>query len=105
MKPDGKLTTSDVETSNFLNTAFHSVFSKEDKSTKSSHQKILKNYDLFSSISREEILKRLVILVEGKAAGPDKVTSIVLKRYRFEFIEPLCIIYNKSIKDSVIPSL
>jgi len=32
MKPDGKLTTSDVETANVLNTAFHSVFSKEDKS-------------------------------------------------------------------------
>ena len=104
-KPDGKLTTSDVETANVLNTAFHSVFSKEDKSTKSSHQKILKNYDLFSSISGEEILKRLIKLVEGKAAGPDEVTSIVLKRCRLELTEPLCITYNKSIKDSVIPSL
>ena len=43
-------------------------------------------------------------LKNSYSKGPDKLSTITLKNCRDELCEPLCLIFNKSIQDGVVPS-
>ena len=50
-------------------------------------------------------MNKLEKLEDGKAAGPDGIASIVLKRCRVEIAKALEIIFNKSLEKSVVPEV
>ena len=57
------------------------------------------------SISREEIIAAIRSLEEGKAPGPDEVSTSFLLGCEQEMLIPLLIIFNKSYDEGQIPEM
>ena len=57
------------------------------------------------TISVDEVLKSLNAIKIGKAAGPDKIGSSVIKLCKEPLAPVLCKIYQKSLDDSFIPKI
>ena len=103
---DGNLTSSDKEKADLLVEFFESVFTKEDLNNlpeltipkKGDHHFI---NDL--NINAEEVKVKLNNLNINKSMGPDKIPSIILKNLSEELCEPLSIIFNKSLKEGIVP--
>ena len=101
---DGKLSKDNEEAARIMNLAFQNVFVKgDDTRTKVD---TTNNYTADDEqITEEEIREVIAKLKEGKAFGPDGISNEILKRCEKELLVPICIIFNKSIKESTIPDL
>ncbi len=103
---DGILTTNDYEAAEILNQAFQSVFIKNQEGypmgpTNKTERKPTENN--FKSITKEEINKAITKLKEGKAVGPDNISSTFILRCGVEILEPLYVLFNKSLERGQIP--
>ena len=108
-KQDGTFTKCDQETAEVLNSEFQKVFTKTGLLTKELKD-LLQNKsgcsdDLKMSISREEIITAIRSIEEGKAPGPDEVSTSFLLGCEQEMLIPLLIIFNKSYDEGKIPEM
>ena len=73
-RKDGSLTTTDEETANVLNEAFHGVFQKETSTTKSDHESYTdsSSITLHTDITDDEILRSMAELDESKQLGQNR---------------------------------
>ena len=99
----------DQETAEVLNSEFQKVFTKTGLLIKELKD-LLQNKsgcsdDLKMSISREEIITAIRSIEEGKAPGPDEVSTSFLLGCEQEMLIPLLIIFNKSYDEGKIPEM
>ena len=104
---DGNLITNDRERAEILNEFFTSVFLKEDltnlpKIDEAEFSNGNKIKEVI--IEKKEVEKKLKALLPGKARGPDQIPPRVLKELSKELAEPLTILFNKSLKNGVVPN-
>ena len=108
-KQDRTLTKCDQETAEVLNSEFQKVFTKTGLLTEELKD-LLQNKsgcsnDVKMSISREEIIAAITSIEEGKALGPDEVSTSFLLGCEQEMLIQLLIIFNKSYDDGKIPEI
>ena len=56
-------------------------------------------------ITEEEVRKAIKALKDGKAFGPDGIPNEIIKRCEEELLEPICIVFNKSLNEGSIPEM
>ena len=101
--PDQEVIDTDEEKANLLNKFFASVFTYENE--------ILPNKPIMQTdkklceftISQEEVKKKLSEIDPNKSMGPDNLHPHILKQLHKVIAEPLSLIFNKSIKEGVVP--
>ena len=102
----GELTERDCETAQVLNVFFQSVFVEENTNDIPEFLDIigedlaLKDID----ISESEVQEQLRSLTEGKAAGPDGIPAILLKRCFETLTKPLTRLFKRSLQLGKLPS-
>jgi hypothetical protein len=104
MMEDGSLSNNNMEAAEALNKYFASVFTKEDLSTLP--QKQLETDNMVSTVTITEaiIIKKIKNLRADSAAGPDGIHPRLLKETAAEIAVPLNIIFNRSMRENVIPN-
>ena len=102
---DGKLTEDDEDTANSMNKSFVSVFTQENpnvvvpSANYNYHGAILS--DLVISV--ESVHKILLKLDVSKSAGPDGITTKLLKECSEYLVVPLTMIFRKSLETGDVP--
>ena len=56
-------------------------------------------------ITEEEVREAIKALKDGKAFGPDGIPNETIKRCEEELLEPICIVFNKSLNEGSIPEM
>jgi len=103
---DGSLTTNDIETADILNRAFQSVFTKPQHTGRRKSVSNCKSDQVaFTPITVEEIRIAIKKLKEGRAAGPDDISNTFILRCEDDILEPLHIIFNKSLEIGEVPDM
>ncbi|XP_071944903.1 uncharacterized protein [Antedon mediterranea] len=103
-KPDGSKTKNDEEKAFILNNFFCSTFTCEDISDVPELTNRYNGVPLSTLVfSREQVLKKLMSLNPSKSPGPDSIHPRVLKEAAELIADPLTNIFNKSIKEGIIP--
>ena len=105
---DGSLTKNDIETSDVLNRAFQSVFTKPPQPIAEDTKDIPRDETdklAYNQITRDEIQCAIKKLKEGKAAGPDEISTAFIIRCESAILEPLHIIFNKSLQLGEVPDI
>ena len=102
--PLGNLVVENDKMADVLNTAFCSVFTKEDtvnipEMTELPSETILSNIKFYPN----DVLKKINKMKNG-SPGPDKITSNFLKFTAQYISAPLCMIFNKSMSEGVVPA-
>ena len=102
---DGKLTESDEETANSVNKSFVSVFTQENPNMAVPSADYNYNGAILSDlvISEALILKILRKLNVNKSAGPDGITTRLLKECSEYLVLPLMLIFIKSLETGDVP--
>ena len=101
---DGALIDNRQLISEEFNKFFSSVFTEEDMKTIPEPHMFFRGSGIDSvSIEVEEVRKRLGLLKEGKASGPDGLSPRMLKLVQNEMAYPVTLIFRKSISESVVP--
>ena len=54
-------------------------------------------------IAKDKVSNKLGQLKENKALGPDRLSPKLLKEIKLEISDPLCLIFNRSLRDSSVP--
>ena len=54
-------------------------------------------------ITKDKVCNKLGQHKENKAPGPDRLSPKLLKEIKMEISEPLCLIFNRSLQDSIVP--
>ena len=103
LKINGKTITDEIELANHLNTFFASVFTVEELSTLPTVRHETNSRLERIEITREDIRNTVKKLRAGSAAGPDNIHPQLLKELREELIEPLEIIFTRSIREGRVP--
>ena len=103
-KEDGSTTTNDQEKAEVLNDFFVSVFTRENldhipEFSPGNVENTLNDIDIDSAM----VYKKLKNLNPSKAMGPDGIHPRFLKEASKELSEPLAIIFNKTLKEGVVP--
>ena len=102
---DGNLTENDEETAKFVNQAFVSVFTQEDSNV--GVPTVNYNYNgaiLNDLVISEEIVHKLLLKLDvNKSAGPDGITTRLLRECSEHLIVPLTIIFKKSLESGDVP--
>ena len=98
------LLTEDQDMARALNEFFTSVFTKEE--LENLPRLSPPSTELLNSIvvTEELVNKELDKLKPNKAAGADEIYPRILKECHSEVSNPLCLIFNKSLKESKVPS-
>ena len=125
LQSGGKTFSDTIEKSDILNSQFHSVFSpKNPLSLQQLCQKSIQDHvdsgklknssipfqtSLYPSmpsftIGSEGICKLLKSLQPNKAAGPDKISPMILRELRNEICNIIQVIFNKSLDTGKLPS-
>ena len=106
LKSDSSMTADDNNTANTLNNFFGSVFTQENAldvpsfgtwHSESSLSTIL--------ITVEDIWKQLCGLKAYKSSGPDNCHPRVLLELKEGLVQPLFLIFSKSLKDGILPTM
>jgi hypothetical protein len=100
------MTTDDTEKANILNTFFSNMFTPENLLSTPiinprNNGTILKDI-LITPIAIENKLKGLN---PNKSNGPDEIPVRILKEAAKEISTPLCIIFNKSLEEGILPDI
>jgi len=98
---DGKLTTTDQETAETLCDYFGEVFTKEDTWKQDGITPVANSLEIL--ITEELILKALTKLKVDKSPGPDNIHPMVLREAATEVVEPLTMIFRKSLSQGELP--
>ena len=104
-KEDGSFTNTDKEVADTLKDVFKSVFTDESNSELPDFQDRVDEDRELSDIyfTEEDVYKKLCMLKEDKAAGPDEVNPIVLKRCAECLKEPLYLLFRMTLDSGQIP--
>ena len=106
---DSRLIENGEEINKELNKYFLSVFSKEESGRELDPVQIFmgQEVDKLSEIviSREVISKEIDGLKKTKSPGPDDIFPKILKECREELVEPIAMIFRKSLDTGVVPRL
>ena len=106
IKKNGQFTTSDEEKANALNNQFCSVFTHEDvNNIPEFPERAIHSYLTRIYISKEKVLKKLQNLNADKSSGPDEVHPFILKNCAKKLVDPLTIIFAKSLTNGILPSI
>ena len=102
---DGNIVTDNIDKANVLNDFFASVFTREGNSEIPNFDDKLERADFISdmTISPDLVLKYLRELNTSKACGPDDCHPFFLKQCSEELYKPLCVIFQKSVDEGVLP--
>ena len=101
--PDGRLVTNDKEISEKLNKFFASVFTIEDESNipvRGVETNVILQHVIFT---KNQIRTKIKGLKSNSAPGPDGISPQLLQNAREELLEPLQIIFQKSLDTGVVP--
>jgi ribosomal protein L29 len=100
---NGMVAESDEEKAEVLMDFFSSVMTNED--LENIPELTQRNPEELNEITveKEDTEKQLAGLNTNKSTGPDDIHPRVLKELKKELAEPLTIIYNKSLKEGVLP--
>ncbi|WAR05168.1 hypothetical protein MAR_020537, partial [Mya arenaria] len=97
-RENGEFVRNDKEKVDLLNEFFTTVFTKENIDTIPDIEDKDVNSELSSlTVSEEEVLKLLKDIDPSKSMGPDCIHPFLLKSMPDIFVEPLTIIFNKSV--------
>ncbi len=95
---------SDEEKAEILGNYFSNVFTKEPiGELPELERKNIKHPWKETYATKKSILKELEALRPDKSPGIDRMHPKFLKELRFQLVEPLFIIFNKSLEDKVVP--
>ena len=103
---NGNVIDTEKETVEALNKCFHKVFTKENDNIPEIHMpENARNTTklMHVNITEEMVLKKLMEIKQGKAAGPDNISTYYLKNMALQLARPLQILYQKSLDSSTIP--
>ena len=104
--PDGNLTTTDQETADTLNNYFSTVFEVEPDEPLPEFENRTFTQPLEDiSITNSIVDKVLSALNAGKSQGPDQIHPKFLKETKDLLIEPLTIIFQKSLNENTLPAI
>ena len=102
--PDGNVATTDFEKASAFNTYFSSVFTNEDLNNLPQMQSCSYRESLINvHISPDLVCSKLRTLLASKSSGPDGFHPKLLKETADQLCIPLCQIFNKSLKEGVLP--
>jgi hypothetical protein len=108
---DGKSLTNDCDIADAMNSYFSNVgniiskkLGKAQGHFKDYLKNKLSNSFVLSPVTEHDILKELSKIKPNKAAGPDDLKPKLIKICKMELIQPLTLLYNKSIADAKFPS-
>ena len=101
---EGQLITDDRGMADELNKYFSSVFTIENLENIPILEQETENRLETINISWARIRRQIKNLRTGSAPGPDGISTQVLKELQEEFLEPLSIIYERSIQETNIPA-
>ena len=88
-----------------LNNYFASVFTKEDTANIPEPEPQVLQSRLSTIIVTEQMVRdRLKEQKPGKSAGPDGIHSRVVVETQEQLVRPLTMIFNKSLKEGVVPN-
>ena len=106
---DGRLIEHGEEISKELNEYFLSVFSKVELGREMESIQIFRGQEVDKLseivISREVVSKEIDKLKKIKNPGPDDIFPRILKECREELVEPIAMIFRKSLDIGVVPRL
>ena len=106
---DGRLIENYKEISKELNKYFLSVFSQEESERELEPVQIFRRQEVDKLsdivINREVISREIDRFKKTKSPGPDVIFPRILKECREELVEPIAMIFRKSLDTGVIPSL
>ena len=90
-----------------LNDFFHSVFTTEGTDQLPEFPDLVDDNCALTDIqlSEEDVYNQLQKLQEGKAAGPDDIPSIFLKRCAVQLTKPLTMLFRRSIQLGRLPKV
>lgn len=101
----GEIIYDDYEIAKELNDYFTSVFTIEDEfNWRLEPVPLDKSLNEFS-ITKEEVKKAMQKLNPNKACGPDEINVKFIKANIEELVEPLCVVFNKSLDEGVVPEM
>ena len=84
-----------------------SIFSQEESGRELEPVQIVRGQevDKLSEISREVVSKEIDRLKKTKSPGPDNIFPSILRECREELIEPIAMIFRKSLDTGVVTRL
>ena len=101
---DGKLLLKDSDMAQELNRFFSSTFTNEDLTTVPVLDKETQEELATLVVTRAKIRQKIRALKEDSAAGPDGIQPKLLKASENELLEPLELLFKKSIQSGKIPA-
>ena len=102
-KSDDTYAESDTDKASTFNAFFSSVFTQDDNEDPQLPNRTFKTSLGSFSVSKEDVINELSRINCSKSAGPDGLHPRLLFELRSTIAEPLCHIYNLSIKESYVP--
>ena len=99
----GKLTESDGETANALNSYYHSVFTRDDQQSTPVFPQQTEEELTDVAVTVESVEEILQSLKTNKAAGPDGVENRLMKECSEEMAPVLTELFRKSIDEGEVP--
>ena len=108
-QPNGEITLDSQTKANLLNQTFAKVYLKNDNNKKINLDMHMNNTKttphIISPITFQDILQSIVDMKSSVSQTPDQIPSLYIKKTATNLLKPLCIIFNRSIQTSEIPSM
>lgn len=101
----GEIIYDDLKKADELNKYFASVFTIENELQWNVQPIPLEKPFEDFIITKEDVKKAIENLNPNKACGPDEINVKFIKANIEELIEPICIVFNKSLNEGVVPEI
>ena len=106
LKPNSSLTVDDKDTANTLNYFFSSVFTQENADYIPSFETRNVGSSLTHvAITVDDVWNQLCKLKPYKSGGPDNCHPRVLLELKESVVQPLYLIFSKSLRDGILPTM